>query len=217
MKWYRSAIQRHLYVHRGRRYLAKNASFAPLARTLATTFPDARIVCCLREPRAALSSQLSSLDPGLRFCHGRYRRQAFADRMVRQFAFYYQNLFTALTATDAPRSVFLPLPALARLEESIEVVYRQLDLPMDQAFRRRLASRGFQMRAWRSRHRHDPGRLHQTAEALTRAIGALPPWCDFETSYPLSAQGEAGRPDRGAPQAGSQASVADPPMKAASP
>jgi len=179
MRAYRRAIQRHLYVHRGKRYLAKNAAFAPLAHTLLDAFPDARVLCCLRAPRAALSSQLSSLHPALIAIHGNYDRKRFAHRMTGLYGFYYRNLFAALEQPGSHRAAWLPLPALARLGEAVEDAYRLLGLELTPAFRERLAFRAQQNRGWRSPHRHDPARLPVEDHVLRQAFGGLGDRFDF--------------------------------------
>lgn len=66
--FYKACLQKHLYVAGpGKRLLSKNAAFASWLPDLRTTFPDGRYLMCIREPRAALSSQLSSLRPGVEF------------------------------------------------------------------------------------------------------------------------------------------------------
>jgi hypothetical protein len=183
MASYRRAIQRHLYAHPGKRSLAKNAAFAPLAHTLLETFPDARLVCCLREPEAALSSQLSCLHPSLRALHGDYRQQRFARRMTELYGFYYRNLLDALTpaqATGRQRVVFLPLPALAELERTVADTYRGLGLKLTSELRERLAFRARSMRDWRSSHRHDPTDLPVPAKLLQRSFVGLHARFDFD-------------------------------------
>lgn len=183
MAAYRRAIQRHLHAHPGKRYLAKNAAFAPLAHTLLETFPDARLVCCLRAPEAALSSQLSCLHPSLRALHGDYRRRRFARRMTGLYGFYYRNLLDALGAIDGAarqRAVLLPLPALADLERAVADIYRGLGLTLTPELRQRTAFRAQRMRHWRSAHRHDPADLPVPAELLQRAFEGLGARFDFE-------------------------------------
>lgn len=60
---YRRCLQRHLYAHGGQRcLLSKNAAFGSWLQGLHERFPQARFVVCIREPAAALSSQISSID-----------------------------------------------------------------------------------------------------------------------------------------------------------
>jgi hypothetical protein len=66
IRFYRRCLQKHLYdAPPGRRLLSKNAAFAYWLPDLRQAFPDARYIICVREPRSALTSQLSSLRPGL--------------------------------------------------------------------------------------------------------------------------------------------------------
>lgn len=179
MASYRRAIQRHLYAHPGKRYLAKNAAFAPLAQALLQAFPDARVVCCLREPREALSSQLSCLDPSLRGFHGDYDQRRFANRMAGLYGFYYRNLFAALGRPGSHRAVFLPVPALGRLPAAVGEIYRALGLEADTAFRERVVFRAQAFRDWRSDHRHRPAELAVDAHVLRSAFDDLAGRFDF--------------------------------------
>lgn len=88
---YRRILQKHCFASGdGRQLLSKNAAFASWAGALATTFPDARFIVCIREPEAALASQLSAIagasralgnDPGMQ-----------AERFARVFADGYRHL-----------------------------------------------------------------------------------------------------------------------------
>ena len=65
--FYRSCLQRHLYAtgQTDATVLSKNPSFSACVATLAELFPDARFVCCYRDPLEAIPSQLSSLRPSV--------------------------------------------------------------------------------------------------------------------------------------------------------
>lgn len=58
---YHGLMQRQVYFHGDRQLLSKNAAFAGWTPALARRYPDALLVLCIREPRAALASQLTSL------------------------------------------------------------------------------------------------------------------------------------------------------------
>ncbi|MEX0448719.1 sulfotransferase [Spiribacter sp. 221] len=157
MGQYRRVIQRHLYFHGTERtYLAKNASHATLAASLLEAFPDARVVACLRDPAEVVSSQLSSLGPGLRALHGPIHQDELTRRMLAQLQFGYRNLLSVLPARAGDRSVFLPLGAQRQgLAEAIREVYAHLGLPLGTAFAERLDALDARARTHRSGHRHD--------------------------------------------------------------
>ncbi len=62
LDFYERCLQRHLYADGGqRRLLSKNAAFGSWLEALHGRFPEARFIVCIREPTAALSSQISAI------------------------------------------------------------------------------------------------------------------------------------------------------------
>ncbi|MEM1412626.1 MAG: sulfotransferase [Pseudomonadota bacterium] len=179
MASYRRAIQRHLHANPGKRYLAKNAAFAPLVHSLLETFPDARVVCCMRAPRAALSSQLSCLHPSLESFHGAYDRKRFGERMTGLYGFYYRNLLDGLTQPGQHRVAFLPLPALASLDRAIRDCCALLGIDVTPEHRERLVLRSQRLGPWRSGHQHDPATLPVRSELVDAAFEGLDQRFDF--------------------------------------
>lgn len=63
LRFYRGCLQRHVYADRGKRLLlSKNAAFGSWIGGLHEMCPEARFILCVREPLAALSSQISSIE-----------------------------------------------------------------------------------------------------------------------------------------------------------
>jgi len=61
---YHRLLQKHLYTAaKNRTLLSKNAAFASWIPYLKDRYPDAKFIVCIREPSAALTSQLSSIRP----------------------------------------------------------------------------------------------------------------------------------------------------------
>ena len=82
LQFYKGILQRHLHATgNGRRLLSKNAAFGSWIPDLRRTFPDARYLVCVREPRPALRSLISSLRPGMRL----FGSEAAADFFAREF------------------------------------------------------------------------------------------------------------------------------------
>ncbi len=184
MAYYQRCIQRHLYVHGPtRRFLSKNASFAPLAGALAETFPDAAFLCCLREPATAVSSQLSCLAGPLRSLHGRYSSE-FHVRLIEQFGFYYRCLLDSLGKLPPRRAVLIPAPALRRrLDETVVSCYARLGLAMTPAFREHLRHRARQARATHSMHHHRPADFGLDREALAAQFADVHRRFDFSRDH----------------------------------
>ncbi len=109
MHFYRTCLQKHLYVHgKGRRYLSKNAAFASWPATLHEYFPDARFIVCMREPERAIPSLLGSLAGGARFFDLDLQQGKMPDRLVDMMQHYYRHLLTEFPV-NAP---VVPMQAL---------------------------------------------------------------------------------------------------------
>lgn len=156
LAFYRGCLQRHLYCHGpGKRLLSKNAAFAPLAGSLREAFPDARFLVCLREPAATLPSQLSSVDPGVRFFGSLEAMPAFRERLAAQLGFYYENLERALGPLPEDRCAWVTMDALtAQLRETLRLVYDRLGLELPAEYEDWLVEEAARSRGYRSGHRY---------------------------------------------------------------
>jgi hypothetical protein len=97
MKYYRSCIQKHLYVHgKDKVFLSKNASFAGTGEALLQTFPDAVLLICTRDPLSVVPSQLSSLAPARGLCGYPDPDRAFRGQMIDLLRHYYLHLADTL-------------------------------------------------------------------------------------------------------------------------
>ncbi len=182
--FYRACLQKHLYVHgTDKRILSKNASFAPWAEGLRQTFPDARILGCLRDPRRALPSQLSAIEPGMDLFDNDGRDGRFRDRMSRQLRFYYRHLLRTLPASPANRHVLVNMPQLTRdLASTVKRAYARLELPMPARFAARLEELDAEARAYRSRHHYQLADYGLDDAAIERRFAEVYAAYDFDRS-----------------------------------
>lgn len=155
LRWYRRCIQKHLYVHgEGRLFLSKNASFAGMAGALLEEFPDARILCCMREPEKVIASQLSSLRPGLKFCGFTSMEPELRDDLVDLLHFYYRNLADVAGHHPQRMAIIHNRDMHHRLSATLLEALRQVGLPADRAFADRLEQAAVQSRRFRSAHHY---------------------------------------------------------------
>ncbi|MDX1567588.1 MAG: sulfotransferase, partial [Longimicrobiales bacterium] len=152
--FYRSCVQRHLYVTGGdRRILSKNPSFTPMVRTLAEAFPDGRLICSLRDPREGVPSLLSSLEDGARMFGWNVRAPDMRDRFVDMLEHFAAHGVETLSSLPRHRHAFVPLPALARdVESTIREVYARFGWTPGPDFVRRLKVETERARAFQSEH-----------------------------------------------------------------
>lgn len=189
MVFYRRCIQRHLYVHGPeRRLLSKNAAFAQTADSLLASFPDARVLCCLRDPAGAIASQVKSLDPTLRGLHGDYRRAGFRDRMVALLADHYRSLLAILAERAPEQAVFISSTALQQdLAGTVARAYRCLGIELDPVFASELEDIPTPARPV---GRQDGHRLHEMGLSPTRIreqCAGIAERFDFSADEPIPA------------------------------
>lgn len=187
MRFHHRCVQRHLYFHGvDYRFLSKNAAFAPLTGSLLETYPDACLLCCLREPAGAVSSQLAALEPSLRALHGPYRRAELRDRMIELLGFYYRNLLDR-AGERIGRAVVLPAAALhADLAGTLRAACNALDLPVGPGFARALR-RTESQRGDGPVHRHALADFGLDEDAIAARLGDVTARVDFGADGPLPA------------------------------
>lgn len=158
LEFYRACLQKHLYVNgRGRRLLSKNAAFGSWLPDLAERFEDARFLVCLREPRGALRSQLSSIRGGLAF----FGTTAAAELVTHEFQASLEHVYRQLReqrrCLPATRFAVIDHGQLrdeARL--AITAALRQLEIPLTDALQRVLDEAAREARDYGSGHVHAP-------------------------------------------------------------
>ncbi len=156
MGFYRSLVQRHLYVHGPRlRFLSKNPSFSPMVRSLRQTFPSCRIVACFRDPVQTVPSQLSALKQAMAVFGHDPGAPPVRDRLVSQMAFYYDHLLTELPGCPWSHRAFVMLPELkVAPRQTVEGLYRRFGLPFPVAYAARLKRDDDAVRRHVSGHRY---------------------------------------------------------------
>ena len=187
MRMYHRAVQRHLYFHGSdRQFLAKNASFTPAVASLLETFPDARILACVRAPDGALASQLNALDPTLRALHGDYRRTVLRERFIATFDYHYRHLFAVLARQPRGCAVLIPSRALDRdLASTITHALRELGLSVPPAFARHLAALNTARSRASGARQHDLGRFDTSTDAIQARFADIHAAFDFAAPRPI--------------------------------
>ena len=154
MTYYKRCLQKHLYVHGPeKRLLSKNPSFSSLVGSLNRAFPDARFICCVRDPMKTMPSQLSSLKSGLELFGVDPYGTVLKNRMINVFLFYYEHLMSVLSAIPSDRHVFLPIESLkSDLANTITHTYQRLAIPLDRNFVKELRLEDANARFYVSKH-----------------------------------------------------------------
>ncbi len=167
LRWYRSCIQKHLYVFgTEKRFLSKNASFSGMAAGLLSEFPDARILFTVRDPRAVVPSQLSSLRPALAACGFRDYPEELRNDLVDLLRFYYEHLAAVAESYPERVAVLYNHDLRDHLAETVIASLNSIGLEVDDGFRDRLLILSAASREHRSDHRYTLGQFGLTDDMI---------------------------------------------------
>ncbi len=175
LDFYHAMLQKHLYIGPpGRHLLSKNAAFGSWLPELAARYPDGRFLVCLREPTAALSSQLSAIEGGLALFGTTAAREVFVEGFRRNLAHVYTTLPTLRDRLGTDRLAVIDQGQLRRAPaETIERALEALDLSVGEALRAEIAESGRQSTEGGHRHRHAALRSGTAFDALAAEVGSL--------------------------------------------
>ena len=113
-----------------RRLLSKNAAFGSWLEGLYALCPDGRFIICVREPLAALNSQISSIDSARALFGSAVNADAFQQLFVEQFADTLDYMTNTLARWPAERAAMVDMADLgAAPGEVITAALEQLEVP----------------------------------------------------------------------------------------
>ena len=159
--FYQSCLQRHLYVvGSDKRILSKNPSFTPFVRSLSQGFPDARFLCCIRDPMEVVPSQLSSVEDGMALFGADVTQPVVRERFVSMVEHYGHHMVDVSQTLPADRWGFVPLEELRRdLAGTIEQAYARFGWTVGAPLRARLEEESRRARAYASTHSYSLEKL----------------------------------------------------------
>jgi len=175
MAFHYRLLQRHLYVHgRDRRILSKNPSFSSMVRALDRTYPDCKIVCCLRNPLQAIPSLISSMTAGARILGNGAETPEFQARLAGIATFYYRHLTDHLSRMPADRHAFLTMERLKyQSEAEVRRIYDRLGCALSPAFDAVLRREARRARKYVSRHRYTLAQFGLSADRMEADLGPV--------------------------------------------
>ena len=154
MAFYKAALQRHLYVAgQGKQLLSKNPSFTPFIRSLRETFPDGKILCCVRDPLQVVPSLLSSIGAGGELFGYDVAEPRIRDRFVDMLEFFSKHALSTLGALPESEHAFVPLGQMRKdVRGFVLGVYERFAWDADPGFQDRLAEDAQRGKSYKSRH-----------------------------------------------------------------
>jgi len=174
--FYRECVRRQLYLNGPEKiHLAKNPLYSGRVASIVEAFPDARIVVNVRNPNETIPSLLKLVRAGWKqLGWDEARQQRCLEILADQSWHTYRHPLEVLDRNPGIRGAVVDYRDLTSdPAATIERVYRDLDLPMSEAFREQLASEGKREREHKTRHRYSLEEFGLEADAIRTELADL--------------------------------------------
>ncbi len=164
MSFYRRCVQRHLYVHGpNKRFLSKNPAFTSKIDALDEYFPDAKVICNVRDPLEAIPSFLSYMYYTTGCFDNDLRRYSFRDKVLRISDHWYRYPMERLFYWPDNRHAIVRYDDLiANPLGTVRDVYERLRLDISPAFAEHLREEHVKSCTYRSEHTYSLGQYGLT-------------------------------------------------------
>ncbi len=170
MAFYKTCLQRHLYVHgTDRVLLSKNVSFGPMIAALNRTFPDCRIIGTVRDPLYAVPSHISSMMEGAALFDNDTRGDAFTRQLVDVQRYAYTHLAEVLPRLPEERRLIIRMEDLHRdLYSVVTGVYHHFHYSLVPEIEAWLRQQSRRQKSYKSGHQYDLASFNLSAEDISR-------------------------------------------------
>lgn len=154
MSFYRRCVQRHLYVHGpDKQFLSKNPAFTSKIDALDEFFPDAKVICNVRDPFRAIPSLLSYMHYTSGCFDNDFRGHSFRDRVLEIADHWYRYPMERLGHWPDNRHAVVRYDDLIADPYATTVdLYTRLSLEISPAFEECLREELAKSRTYRSAH-----------------------------------------------------------------
>lgn len=183
MRYYRSCLQRQLYVNGpSKTILAKATQACGSMQGLLEEFPDARFLTILRHPYESVASHVSVFYPVWHAHSPEIAKDSDTSRAYARLALeWYRHLVAMRARIDPARYAWLDYRELVRdPAAAIEQVYAHFGWPPSPAFRARLAAARSAEAEFKSKHRYSMEEYGLSREWISAQIGDVLDACGLQ-------------------------------------
>jgi len=187
MKYYRSCLQRHLYLNGPDKVLLSKATqFSGSILCLQREFPDARIINILRNPRESIPSHISVFSTVWQWIDPSLRKDGPESREYAELAAAWYLHLEKFAISARPEQYYrIPYPDLVKnTERSIQSIYRRFGLPLSTKAKRQIRSDARIAVDYKSSHLYTMAEYGLSPQWLRRELGGLMKRYRFPTSIP---------------------------------
>ena len=192
MAFYKSCVQRHLYVHGAdKRFLSKNPAFSPKVDALNQWFPDAKAVCCVRTPYDAVPSLMSLMAAVWDFLDNDRQGEVLRDMVVDVADHWYRHPMNRLPKWPEDRHAFVTYDTLVGdPKQTVADLYDRFGIEVSPAYHACLQREQERARAYTSKHTYSLDQYDLTPEGILDDFRDVFEHFGFSTAYPDQAETE---------------------------
>jgi len=175
-RFYRECVRRQLYLNGADKiHLAKNPLWAGRVASILEFFPDARFVVNVRDPRETIPSLLKLMRAGWKRLDWEEARQRDCLRILAEQSWdtYRHPLETLAAKPEVPGAVVDYRDLVSDPARTLELLYRDLALPMSEAFREILAGEAKRERAHTSHYSYSLEEFGLEGDQIRERLGDL--------------------------------------------
>jgi hypothetical protein len=155
MTFYYRMVQKHVYFHGGRRYIAKNPAFSSKVHALREYFPDAKFIYLVRNPVDMLASKTSFFSYIWHYFNDPLEKYPFKDMLLELTRGWYVETLDSLECLPESEYLIMKYRSLTEdLDTSTRLIYSHFRIPLTPEFEVALAHAVELARNYRSKHKY---------------------------------------------------------------
>jgi omega-hydroxy-beta-dihydromenaquinone-9 sulfotransferase len=186
MEFHKRCLQRHLYFHGAeKRILSKNPTFSAKVDSIDSTYPDSKIVCCVRNPYEAVPSLMSLLSFILELTDNTGDPSQMRDVILSTAAHFYRHPMARLPHLPEGRHDFVTYDKLTtEPKETVTNLYAKFGLDMGFEYAEQLEVEQTKIRSYKSKHSYSLEEYDLDPEGLLEEFRDVFDRYGFSKEYP---------------------------------
>ena len=162
MGFYKRCVQRHLAVFGkgGKKFLSKNPAFSTRVQSLRNTFPDAHVICMVRNPLESIPSEISQRSFFIKNFYSPASSYSIREYVMDMAGDYYRFPLSRLPEWPASQQAIVPYPVLVKNpEKTLTALYDRFGFCISKSFRDELKKNQQKASGYQSRHEYSPEKV----------------------------------------------------------
>ena len=172
--YFRNLLQRHVYCYGGKTYISKNPDFSPMVETILETFPEARFINIVRDPRRVVPSTINMWANHWHTFGSPRENYPLRDVLLEHIQHWYVYPHQKLRDLPPDRYAVIDFAEFVRdPHQVIERVYDQFQLPLSPAFEQVLIEQTIRSQNYQSSHDYSLEAMGIREESINQDIRPL--------------------------------------------